>query len=152
RVALREGWWQRDNGPLLGYRAGDSRPVALLPSSTHAYVLIDPMEQTRVPVTAAVAATLAPLGAALYRPFPERSLSAWDLLRLGARDAGPDLATIFVMGTLGGLVGAALPLATGVLFGQVIPDAARGQLLQITLGLVVAALAAAGFQITRGFA
>jgi ATP-binding cassette subfamily C protein len=152
RVALREGWWQQDNGPLLGYRADDSRPVALLPTSTHAYTLVDPTEQTRVPVTAAVAASLAPLGAALYRPFPEHSLSAWDLLRFGARDAGPDLATIVVMGTLGGLVAAAIPLATGVLFGQIIPGAAHGQLLQITLGLIAAALAGAGFQITRGFA
>src|SRR6185312_15253547 len=38
------------------------------------------------------------------------------------------------------------------LFGEVIPDEAHGQLLLITLGLVVAALAATGFQITRGFA
>ena len=102
--------------------------------------------------TAAVAATLAPLAAALYRPFPQHPLSTWDLLRFGARGAGRHLGTIFVMGTLGGLVSAVVPLATGAIFSDVIPGAARNQLLQITLGLVAAALAAAGFQITRGFA
>ncbi|HEX9937573.1 MAG TPA: NHLP bacteriocin export ABC transporter permease/ATPase subunit, partial [Longimicrobium sp.] len=44
------------------------------------------------------------------------------------------------------------PYAVGLLFGEVLPGAERGQLLQLTLVLLAAAVAAAGFQVVRGVA
>jgi len=43
-------------------------------------------------------------------------------------------------------------VATGAIFDSVIPGAARGALFQLSLALVVSALAAALFQLTRGIA
>jgi ATP-binding cassette subfamily C protein len=152
RVALRGDWWRRDNGPLLAFAAQDQRPLALLPTSPGSYDLADPAGPARRPVTAAVAATLAPFCYAFYRPLPARVLGGRDLLRLGLRDRGRDLGAVLVLALVGALLGLVVPVATGVVFETIIPAAERGQLLLLTLGLGVAAVAAALVEGTRNIA
>jgi NHLM bacteriocin system ABC transporter ATP-binding protein len=162
QVALRGEWWRADNGPLLAYRE-DGQPVALLPTSPagalaltglcpHSYELFDPVAQTRTPVIPEVAASLAPLAHVFYRPFPERSLTVPDLIRFGFRGGKSDLRMVALMGVAAGVLGMAIPLATGVLFDSVIPGAERGQLLQVGLALFVSILAASLFQIAQNIA
>jgi len=157
RVILRDDWWRRDNGPLVGFRFLDAeqkarRPVALLPTSARSYEMVDPVERTRSPVDAALAETLAGDAHMLYPPLPERPVARGDLLRLALRGRRGDLVTIVLMGALGGLLGLLAPILTGQVFGSVIPGAARGQLGQITLALIVSALAGSVFQVTRSIA
>ena len=59
----------------------DEHPVALLPVSPSGYELIDPVAQTRDPVTAAVASEVRSFGYTFYRPFPPRALTLWDVMR-----------------------------------------------------------------------
>ena len=151
RVALRGEWWRNDNGPLLAYTEETKHPVALLPMSA-GYELLDSVEQTRLPVTEKVASILAPFAYTFCRPFPERMLTAWDLIKFGLHGCQNDLVTIAFMGVAGGLLGTLIPLATGALFDSVIPGAVRGTLFQLSLALIVSALAAALFQLTRGIA
>ena len=156
RVILREDWWRRDNGPLVAFRTLDEerkvrRPVALLPLSAHSYEIVDPVERTRTPVDAAVSETLSGEAYMFYPPLPERPVTKGDLLRMAFRSRD-DLLTILLMGMLGGLLGLFVPVLTGHVFGNVIPGADRGQLAQITLALIVAALAASAFQVTRSTA
>jgi len=157
RVILRDDWWRRDNGPLVAFRALDTeqkirRPVALLPTSPRGYDLVDPVERTRVPVDAAVAEGLSGDAHMLYTPLPERPLEAGDLLRLAFRDRRRDLTSVLLMGLGGGLLGLLVPILSGQVFGSVIPGADRGQLLQITLALILSAAAGAIFQVTRSIA
>ena len=158
RVILRDDWWRRDNGPLVAFRTLDEerkvrRPVALLPTSSRSYELVDPVEGTREPVDAAVSETLSGEGYMLYPPLPERPVGKWDLLRMAFRVRNrEDFATIVLMGVCGGLLGLFVPILTGQVFGSVIPAADRGQLGQITLALIVSALAASAFQVTRSVA
>src|SRR5215203_1950074 len=75
-VILRDDWWRRDNGPLVGFRFLDAeqkvkRPVALLPTSARGYEMVDPVERTREPVGAALAESLAGDAHMLYPPLPE---------------------------------------------------------------------------------
>jgi NHLM bacteriocin system ABC transporter ATP-binding protein len=150
-VTLAGSWWTEDNGPLLGW-LGDRRPVALIPRSARGYLVIDPTQATRTVVNAAVAATLAPDAVMFYRPLPEQPITIWDLFRFGRRGLGRDAAAIVVLGLLGGLLGALMPIATGIVFDTLIPSADRGRLLQVAVGLIVAALAAGVFGIVRSFA
>ncbi len=157
RVILREEWWRRDNGPLVGFRTveGDPKakePVALIPVSSKSYELIDPVALTRTPVDAAVAETLSGDGFMFYPPLPERPVRRSDLLAMALRDRRDDLGTILLMGLCGGLLSLLVPILTGQVFGNVIPGADRGQLAQIALALIVAALASAAFQVTRSIA
>lgn len=152
RVVLQGQWWREDHGPLLAVLGEDSRSVALLPAAPGRYDLVDPGRGTRVRVTPPVAASLAPLAWTFYRRFPERRLNVLDVLGFGMRDARRDLATVFTTGLLGGLLGIAIPLATGVLIDHVIPGADRGRLWQLTFALLASAFGAAAFQVTRGIA
>ncbi len=156
-VILRDDWWRRDNGPLVAFRFLDAeqkvkRPVALLPTSARSYEMVDPVELTRAPVDAAFAETLSGDAHMLYPPLPERPLGRGDLLRMAFKGRRREVLTILLMGAAGGLLGLLLPILTGQVFGNVIPSADRGQLGQITLALIVSALAGAVFQVTRSIA
>lgn len=157
RVILRDQWWRRDNGPLVAFRSLDveqkvTRPVALLPTSARSYELVDPVERTRTPVNVAVAETLTGDAHMLYSPLPERPVTRKDLLQLAFRGRRGDLLTLLLMGAAGGLLGLLVPVLTGQLFGNIIPGADRSQLGQVTVALIVSALAGASFQVTRSIA
>lgn len=157
RVILRDDWWRRDAGPLVAFRVLDEvqktrRAVALLPTSPRTYDLVDPVEKTRVPVDARVAESLSGEAFMFYPPLPNRPLGLGDLLRAALRERRRDLATIVLMGLAGGLLGMVVPIVTGRIFGGAIPAADRSRLLQLTLALILAALAAAIFQVTRSIA
>ena len=152
RVLLAGKWWREDNGPLVGFWAEDRRPVALLPTSATSYELADPTRQTREPLTAAKAASLAAFAYCFYRPFPPRPVSVWGLLRFALAGGRRDLWYVAVLGLAGALLGLAVPVATGWLFDRVIPAADKGGLLLMIGALIAAALAAALFRLTQGLA
>lgn len=156
KVALREDWWRQDNGPMLAFITPppptEGWPVALLPTAPGAYELIDPASQTRKKVTPEVASSLAPFAYFFYKPFPDEKLTAPKLVRFGLEGLQKDLLTVALMGMGGGLLATTLPLVTGILFDTVIPAAARGQLLQLGLALLVSSLAAAMFELTQKIA
>lgn len=150
RVALSGEWWKQDSGPMVAFLEEDGRPVALLPASPRAYTLYDPQGEPPLPVTAVAARRLKPYAFCFFRPLPARALSLWDLLKFCAGSGWrSDVATVALMGMAGGLLGLALPVATGYFFDNVIPGAERGQLLQLILFLLAAAAAAGLFKMTE---
>ncbi|MFN3461755.1 MAG: ABC transporter transmembrane domain-containing protein, partial [Oceanibaculum sp.] len=152
RVVLFDDWYRRDNGPLLAYMAADNRPVALLPDGVARYVLVDPADGTRRPVTPALAGSLSGEAHVFYRPFPARAMRVREVFAFGLRGLRRDMATIALMGILAGLIALATPIATGHIFSSVIPRADIGSHLIIIAGLVLAALGTAVFTVTRSFA
>lgn len=159
RVLLRDDWWCRDNGPLLGYRLedeedleGPGQPVALLPTSVRSYEMVDPVARTRTPVTEEVANGLKGEAFMFYPPLPDRKVGPLDLVRMSLRGRGRDLTTLALVGAAGGILAMLMPIVTSRIFGQIIPGADRTQLGQLTVALFVAALATAAFEITRGIA
>lgn len=159
RVLLRDDWWRRDNGPLLAFLApedttpdGERRPVALLPAGPKRYELVDPAAATTVSLDAARAARLTGDAYMLYRPLPERALRLADLGRALAPEVRRDAGAALALGALGGVLALALPLVTGAVFGHVIPGAERGQLLQLTVAWIVAALGMSAMRLVRALA
>lgn len=152
QVALRDTWWTRDQGPVLGRWEKGGDPVAILPTGPKSYEVVDPRRNTRTPVTEEVAGRLNAFGIVLYRPFPDGSLSAFDLVKFGARGLRGDLLTLAMMGVAMGLLGTLTPYFTGRLFDSAIPQADRNLLLQFTTGLFIAAFISAAFKITQSIA
>jgi len=152
QVELRGEWWRRDNGPLLGFYGEGALPVALIPDTSRSYRLADPEGRTVTGVTPEKAAELSPVAYVFYRPFHRLVLTALNLLRFSLRGLGRDLSTIFLMGAAAGILGLLTPIATGLLYNYIIPGNERGQLLQLTLILMVCAVAGAMFTITRNLA
>jgi len=152
RVLLRDNWWEKDCGPLVAYTQEDNRPMALLPVSATRYEIFDPVERTRVPVDARRAATLAPVAYMFYRSLPDKALKALELLQFALKNRGKDLVVIVLTGIAVTLLGMLTPYAISILIDNAIPDSDRGLLLQVGLGLLVAAIATALFQLAQGFA
>nr|AVH79637.1 ABC transporter related [Nostoc sp. PCC 8009] len=151
RVLLRDNWWEKDCGSLVAYTQ-DNRPVALLQVAANRYEIFDPVERTRTRVDEGVAATLAPVAYMFYRPLPDKALEALTLLQFALKGRARDILTIVFTGIAVTLLGMLTPQATAIIMDNAIPDSDRGLLLQIGLGLLVAALGTALFQIAQGFA
>ncbi|HNW92953.1 MAG TPA: ABC transporter transmembrane domain-containing protein, partial [bacterium] len=152
QVMLRDDWWRRECSALLVFRDGDHAPLAALPNGRGGYWLADPAAGTRQTVNKALAATLQPQAWTLYRALPARVLGLKDILLFSLKGCARDLLLMVGMGLLGGWLGMLLPIATGMVMDDIIPNAARPQLWQMFTGLVVFALAGMLFQVARGFA
>ena len=75
-------WWRGDSTAMLGFRAEDGRPVALLPGMFGRYRQVDPVTGRRVRLTAARADALADEAWMFYRPLPSGNVNPRDLLRI----------------------------------------------------------------------
>jgi NHLM bacteriocin system ABC transporter ATP-binding protein len=151
KVALRADWWRHDQGPLLGYRAQDRHPVALL-GEPGGYLLDQGDGNPPRRVTEALAAGLEPFGYTFYRPFPSSAVNLKDVLAFGLQGCRRDLAALVLAGGAAAVLGVVPAIATGLLFNTVIPGAQRSQLLQMTIVLLSCAAAMVLFNLARGVA
>ena len=152
RVRLTDDWWERDSGPMIGYLAEDHRPVALVPRGAARYELIDPQNHSRVVVDGSTAAAVGPDAVVVYRPLPDGPLTIGALLRSALLHARSDVVRLLAFAIGSALVALAVPIVTGRIVGIVIPEADVPELLQLTLALVIAAIAGALFQLATAIA
>jgi len=152
-VALTGEWYKEDSGPILGFMEEDGRPVALIPVSPTSYMLHDPAFHSKKKVDRETADKIRSWGFVFFRSFSPKEIKLGDLLSFGFQSCWKqDLLVIVLMGILGGLLGTAVPLATGIVFDSIIPEGDKGMLVQIALILGASALAAMLFQLTRSIA
>ena len=154
-VILDDRWWTQLGGPLLGKRAEDGVPVALLPRRG-GYRAIefeeDGGEHEVSKVDAAYAGTLDLHAKMFYRPFPSRPIGLRDVIRETVKGNGFDAITIIVTILITSGLGALIPILTGHVVGTTIPMFERNQLLFIGLLLAGLALAKAVTHIVSGIA
>jgi NHLM bacteriocin system ABC transporter ATP-binding protein len=154
RVALEEGWFRGDHGPLVGSVADLSdatRPVALLPRAGSGYDMFDPQQGQQQPIGRREAASVLPDAYMFYRRFNSAPIGARDLMRFGLEGMHKDITRVLVMGLLGGLLSLALPLITAPFFNGVLPRAEAGTLGTVVLALAMTALGVSAFELVRNF-
>lgn len=152
RVLLRDNWWEKDGGPLVAYTEEDNRPVALLPISPTSYELFDPTDLTRIKVDERIAESIAPVAYMFYRSFPDQALKSSNILLFALKGRLKDIILTILTGIAVTMLGMVTPQATAMIMDNAIPDSDRGLLLQIGLGLFVAALGTIVFQLAQGLA
>jgi ABC-type bacteriocin/lantibiotic exporter with double-glycine peptidase domain len=86
----------------------------------------------------------------LYRPLPEKKLEPLDLLKFSLKGHRRDLLLILAAGIVGTLLGMFTPVVTAILIDNAIPDADRGLLRQLGMGLLAAAFGKALFEFVQG--
>ena len=149
-VELREGWWHKDGGPLLGFRNTEElEPVALLPDGPTRYRIVDPVTGETARIDAAQAAEIFPKAFMMYRRLPREVKSVWNLLRFGLRGGRLDVTTVCVMGLLSALLGLLTPIASGELVQDVLPRSDYAFHMAIIAALAAAAIADAAFDVTQ---
>ena len=151
-VALKGEWWRGDNGPLIVHDAETKAPYALLPVKDTRYELHDPATGAVKPVTREIAGTLAPFATQFYRPFPAKAIRVVDMLRFGIAGLHREIALVVALGTLGGLVGMAIPIATGKMVDSIIPSAQHNDAIALMIALIAALAASEIFEFVRSVA
>lgn len=152
RVLLSGHWWRKDCGALLAYTRQDNRPVALLPKAPGRYDLVDPDNHTRSPINASTRNGLSPVAYMFYRSLPERTIQAFDVLKFGIKGTIKDWLLVVWAGIGFALLGMLLPQGFAILIDDVVPDADRGLLVQLGLGLLATVLGGMIFQLVQGTA
>ena len=128
-------WWRGDSDALLAFRAGDGRPVALLPGTFGRYREIDPVSKRSVRVTAERAEALQPEAWMFYRPLPSGNVGPADLLGTALHGSGGDLARLVVAGLPGGLIKLLPALALGFIANHVTTGGNAGALYAVAVTL-----------------
>lgn len=139
RVSLDGAWWREPGPPLIAW--AQDGPVALLADARGGTVCWRPAGG-RQTVDASVASTLPDEAFELVRRLPTRALETLDLLRFGMVGTGADLARAVTWSLAATALGASLPIATGLLIDQVIPDSDAVALRTLGAGLLVLVLCA----------
>ncbi|MFE7510463.1 NHLP bacteriocin export ABC transporter permease/ATPase subunit [Streptomyces sp. NPDC057540] len=150
-VRLGDRWWREDSGPLVGHRAADGTPVALLWRRGR-YTAFDPATGERVRLGEADAAALAPRAVMFYRPLPERPLGPARLLRFSVRGTRSELRDLFLGGLVAVALGALVPVATGKVLGAYVPAAETGLIVQAGLAMIATSVVSAAFMLLQNTA
>jgi len=130
QVTLPQGWAFRPGGePLLAHLPDeDNRPMALLPAAgrgrpwSSRYDLYDPVTDRRLPVVEVLASRIAPVAWMFYPTLPDHPLKLPDLLRFSLPGVLRELRFLVLLAMLGGLLGLAVPIGSGILIDHVIPE------------------------------
>ncbi|MCP4414486.1 MAG: NHLP bacteriocin export ABC transporter permease/ATPase subunit [Gammaproteobacteria bacterium] len=152
QVTLEDDWFHKRSGSLLAFWEENDQPVCLLSIGNKQYQIYDPQTNDYQKVSAEISSKLSEQAFMFYRPLPERSLSSKDLIDYALLDNSKDMWMLFLMSCGIGIIGLFVPLATGMVFDDLIPNSNTIQLWELGFGLLVAALTVAAFQYTQGIA
>ena len=135
RFKAEGSWWRGDSNAMLGFRAKDGQPVALLPATFGRYREVDPISKRRVRMTPDRADALADEAWMFYRPLPSGNVQPADLLRIALHGSGADLARLVIAGLPGGLIKLLPALALGFVANEVMAGANVGALYAVAVAL-----------------
>ncbi|MER7400207.1 NHLP bacteriocin export ABC transporter permease/ATPase subunit [Streptomyces sp. NPDC000151] len=146
RVVKLDGrWWRENSGPLVGHRSETGEPVALLwRRGRYDAVAAD---GTRTRLDQEQAAALEPRAVMLYPPLPDRPMGPLRLIRFSMRGTRLDLRNLAIGGLVAVVLGALVPIATGKVLGDYVPNAERGLIVQTAVALIVTSLVSAVFML-----
>ncbi|MFF5701453.1 NHLP bacteriocin export ABC transporter permease/ATPase subunit [Streptomyces sp. NPDC012794] len=149
-VRLGGRWWRENSGPLVGRRAKDGTPVALLWRRGRYEAVTASGRRERI--GAATAGSYEPRAVMFYRPLPEGKPGLSALLRFSVHGTRGELRGLLLGGLVAVLLGALVPIATGKVLGQYVPEAETGLIVQTTLALIAAAVVSAAFMLLQNTA
>ncbi|MFC9158728.1 NHLP bacteriocin export ABC transporter permease/ATPase subunit [Streptomyces bauhiniae] len=143
-VRLEGRWWRENVGPLVGHRALSGAPVALL-WRRGGYVAVQPATGRETPVEKANAAEFEPRAVMFYRPLPEKRLGPLGLLRFSLGGTRNDVLNLLLAGLVTVAIGALVPIATGKVLGEYVPQARENLIAQVCLAVMLSGVVSAAF-------
>ncbi|WP_137991752.1 NHLP bacteriocin export ABC transporter permease/ATPase subunit [Streptomyces exfoliatus] len=147
-VRLSGRWWQEYSGPLVGHREQDASPVALLWRRGR-YEAVDPATGERERVGKANEASFEPRAVMFYRPLPDRPLGLLPLLRFSVQGTRTELRSLLLGGLVAVGLGALVPIATGKVLGEYVPNAENGLIVQTALAIFATSVVSAAFMLLQ---
>ena len=125
---------------MLGYLEDGHHPVALLPTSSNSYDIVNTADGSRTAVNYESAATLELKAVRLYRRLPDSTTNVWQIARWALHGRGKDLLGVAALSLLVTLIGMIIPQATAMIIDNAVPNANRRMALEVGAALVLAAV------------
>lgn len=153
-VQLAEDWWKKDSGAMLGMLT-DGTPVTLLPRGMRGYRVYNPRTNDTERVSAKNAHLIQRTATAVYRTFPAEPMGMRKILRfILGEHVYLEIGIILLFSFLAAIVQILPPILSGYIFDIIVPDYARGLLVEVILILLAFSVAGIGFAIlvNLGFA
>ena len=139
-VVLADDWWKSDCGAMVGYLEDDDEPVALIPSGSGSYDIVDPRTGARTPVDYKTAEDLDLRAIRFYRRLPDKVSNAWSIARWSLRGKTRDIVFVILLSVAITLLGMLIPQATVVLMDNAIPDANQRLVIELGLAMLLAVI------------
>ena len=137
RLKAEDHWWRGDSNAMLGFRAEDGQPVALLPGKFGRYREIDPVSKCSVRIAAGRANTLGEEAWMFYRPLPSENVKPSDLLGIALHGSAADLVRLVISGLPGGLIKLLPALALGYAANEITAGGSAGVIYSVAVALAV---------------
>lgn len=151
KVELTGKWWKNEQGPLLAFTKEKLSPVALLPGPGGKNYVADPMANTKILLDENNAAAIDNQAFQFYRPLPGQPVTGFGLIRFGLKNCYRDILMVLLAGLAGGLLNLLVPLVTGIIFDQIIPQSDFRQLYTLIFVVFTGTIALVFFQLVRSF-
>jgi ATP-binding cassette subfamily C protein len=150
RLVLQPRWWRQEIGPLLGFLADGHVPVVLLPRAHggyEAHVYVEGRTPRPVPVDDAFAARLERTATIFYASLPDTARGLRGLAAFLLEGSRRDLLLGVAVSVVAGILGLAIPAATGLLVSRILPagDLRMLVFLGVVLASTIAAIATCGY-------
>lgn len=149
RIALHENWRNDDLSQFVSVNS-DREPVALVRKGDHYEAVSANGKSSRV--TREMETEMANYGYILFTPLPTDKVNVFSLVKIAWPSVRADVFRLMFVGILIGLLSVSIPVGTGIIFGEIIPDANQNLLIEVGAGLLLAGLGMAVFKITQSFA
>lgn len=149
KVMLRGEWWKSENGHLLAFTKSDQKPIALIQGKGANYRIKNVEDKSSMVVTAEIANTLDPVAYMFLYSFDEQMSSVKKIILFALRGLKTDAIYIMIAACAGSLLGLLVPILSGILFDDVIPQADSGFLVEVFAILVMIAFVTAMLEIIK---
>lgn len=150
KVILRGEWWKEENGHLLGFTQDGKSPVALIQRAPGKYEIRNPETRTSEVLTQEIAAGLDPVSYMFFYAFDEPITSIKKIWNFAIKGLQRDGMYIVLAALAGSLIGLLLPILSGILFDDVIPQADRSYLVEVFAIMIMIGVISALLQLVKG--
>ena len=151
-VTLSKDWWRFDNGPLLVFDTFTDKACALIFHTSGEYRMYDSELNKLIPVTEALSYRFSLRAYTFYRSLPDEKLTLKALFSFSIYNQKMDCFRIVLVQVFLGLLGLFVPIATGIILDQAVPNANLSILSQCVFGILACSFSMALFNLAQIFA
>lgn len=151
-ITLSGRWWKTDNGPILAFDEITNEPCTLLPRKNGGYERIDPKTNKKEIVTEQTTGKIKSQAFLFYKPFEKNKVTLFYLLKFSISSIKKDIFRVLFSQTLMGIMSLIIPIITGYLFENIIPNSDISLLMQIVIGLMTVIMSTTIFNVVQSIA
>lgn len=150
RMTLSKYWWKDDCGPLIGFRKQEDR-VGVFLRRKEQYRFIDTLDNTEITVNEDNFSKFSSSAFRIYKTLPDVPLNLKHLLSFAFQGLKRDFQSSLVFQFFIGLLITLFPIASNLIFENIIPYADTDHLKQIIYLLILSICVTALFGLAQGF-